>query len=423
MYYNILTIANWVFFGLMCLSFVFLLYKIIAHIYAFSPPRKFREAKVNHKFAILIAARDESKVIEKLLQSLDNSTYPKECFDAYVIVEEETDPTVEICKKYPFVTSFVRPNLDVKRKGAALDQVIKHIIKTGINKEKGYEAYFIFDADNIIDKNYLSEMNKTFDAGYDVGLGYRNTFNWNDGWVASCSALTFSTLNTCINKFRARVTKNILVSGTGFYIAAKVLHELGGFPFQTMADDADLSYYATLNNLKGAYNENAVFYDEQPVSLKTSINQRVRWVKGYSEVMKKYRKDIVKAALHSKENRIAKIEFAMNIVPVAIPVASIIAYILFTLVLGIVGVAIGVPTAWWSAALINCGITILSTYVFFVLYAGMLLILESRHIKIKFTSALSTCLMYPFFMGLYIPIAIKAVSKKEIVWDKVQRQN
>ena len=42
-----------------------------------------------------------------------------------------------------------------------------------ITKAKNYDAYFIFDADNILDKNYISEMNKSFMSGYDIGIGYR----------------------------------------------------------------------------------------------------------------------------------------------------------------------------------------------------------------------------------------------------------
>ena len=31
--------------------------------------------------------------------------------------------------------------------------------------DRGYEAYFVFDADNVLDVNYFREMNKTFDDG------------------------------------------------------------------------------------------------------------------------------------------------------------------------------------------------------------------------------------------------------------------
>ncbi len=423
MFYQILNIGNWVFIGLLCLSIVVLLYKIFYNIYGLFPSKRFKEAKVLHKFAILVPARNESKVIEGLLKSFLECSYPKELFDIYVIVEDKNDPTCKICEKYPFAQAFIRPNLDVKSKGGALDQVIKHIINTGIAEEKGYEAYFIFDADNLITKNFLNEMNNVYDAGYDIALGYRNSINWNDGWVSSCSALTFSMVNTFQNKCRARFTQNVMVSGTGFYICARVINELAGWPFQTLTEDAEISYYASLNNLKGTYNEYAEYYDEQPISLKTSWNQRLRWVKGFGQVTKKYNKKIIKSLLYSKEGRLGKIDFAMNIVPIAIPIASIILYTVFTLVMGIVGLCIQVPTAWWSLAFINCAITLIGSYLFLLLYAVIILSAEKKHTNITKTNAIKTCLMFPFFIALYIPIAIVALFKKEVTWIKIERKN
>ena len=423
MYYKVLDTANWIFISLMILSVIVLIYKIFYHIYGLFPSKKFPEAKTKHRFAILVPARNESKVIDGLLKSFEECDYPKELFDVYVIVESQDDPTVEICKNYDFAQSFVRPNLDVKSKGGALDQAIRHIIENKIAEEKGYEAYFIFDADNRIAKDYLDQMNNVFDQGYDLALGYRNSLNWNDGWVASCSALTFSMINTFQNKCRARFTQNVLVSGTGFYISAKVINSLGGWPFQTLTEDAEISYYASLNNLKGTYNEYAEYFDEQPISLKVSWNQRLRWVKGFGQVQKKYNKKIVKSLLYSKEQRLGKLDFAANVVPVAIPLASIICYVLFTFVMGIVGIAIGVQTAWWKLAFVNCAFTILGSYIFFFAYAMALLLAERKHIDITIKNATKTCFMFPFYMALYIPIAIVALLKKEVVWTKIERKN
>ena len=45
------------------------------------------------EFAILIAARNESKVIAHILESLKKQTYPREHFEVYVIVEKESEFT------------------------------------------------------------------------------------------------------------------------------------------------------------------------------------------------------------------------------------------------------------------------------------------------------------------------------------------
>lgn len=423
MYYKVLDIADWVFLGAMGVSLVLLIYKIFYHIYALFPDKHFPPAQKLHKFAILVPARNESKVIDGLLQSLATCDYPQDHFDVYVIVEDAHDPTWQICQKYPGVTCFVRPDLAVKTKGGALDQMVKHLIQTGIAQDKGYEAYFIFDADNQVSKTYLSEMNKVYDAGYDIALGYRNALNWNDGWIASCSALTFTMLNTFQNKCRARFAQNVLVQGTGFYICARVINALGGWPFQTLTEDVEISYYAALNNLKGAYNSDAEFWDEQPVSLRISCNQRLRWVKGYGQVNHQYHKKMVKSLFATKTQRLGKLDFALNIVPVAVPLASIVIYLLFTLTMGIVGLVLGVPAAWWQLAFTNFGLTLLGSYLFFLLYAVMLLAAERKHSNITTANAVKACLMFPFYMALYLPIVVVAVFKKKVVWTKITRKN
>lgn len=420
MYFEVLLTANWVLIGLMCLSVVLLIYKIFFHVYALMPAMQYPEAKKLHKFAILVPARNESKVIGGLLKSFDNVNYPKDLFDIYVVVENENDPTINICKQFVNVFPFVRPNLNVKSKGGALDQILKHLISNGISEQKCYEAYFIFDADNTVTENYLREMNKSFDAGYKLALSYRNAKNWNDGWIASCSALTFSMLNTFQNKCRSRFTQNVLVSGTGFYIAADIINELGGWPFQSLTEDVEISNFAVLNGIKATYNENAEHFDEQPTTLKVSWNQRIRWVKGQMQVTKKYQKKLLKSALYSKQNRLGKLEFGINIIPVVVPLVSVIVYAIFTLTMGFVGLGLRVPAHQWQMAFINFGASVFGIYVFFCFYALAMLLAERKHINITFKNAVCTILMNPFFMGLYLPIYLVALFKKEVKWKPIE---
>ena len=105
------------------------------------------------KFAILIPARDESRVIEELLNSILNQTRKIDSDDVYVIVEEESDKTVELVKNKNMNIVF-RHDLSKKRKGYALDDAIKEILE----QKKHYDAYFIFDADNVLDKDYIKNM-------------------------------------------------------------------------------------------------------------------------------------------------------------------------------------------------------------------------------------------------------------------------
>ena len=78
------------------LYFLRLIYLIIG----FSKPKIYKETDKLGKYAILVAARDESKVIENLLKSCKKQTYNKDYFDVYVVTETIEDPTNEIVKRY-----------------------------------------------------------------------------------------------------------------------------------------------------------------------------------------------------------------------------------------------------------------------------------------------------------------------------------
>ena len=168
------------------------------------------------KFAILIAARNESAVISHILVSLKQQTYPSSAFEVYVIVEKESDPTVEIVKKFGF-QYFVRDRLmDGRRtKGFALQECIDYLWRNNIN----YDSYMIFDADNILDPDYLEGMNDLRQStGARVGLGYRNFTNANSNWLTVGSSLMFSYMNQVTTKGRSAIFHKVTLMGTGYYV-------------------------------------------------------------------------------------------------------------------------------------------------------------------------------------------------------------
>lgn len=235
------------------------------------------------EIAILIPARNESAVIEGLLKSIAQQTVKVNMRSVYVIVETLQDPTIKICKKYG-CSVILREHLDLQRKGYALDEAIRQILAA----QRHYDLYFIFDADNRLSPNYLREMLLTYHQGYDMATGYRHAKNNNKNVIAAVSALTFTMINTLGNKNRINHCANIIFSGTGCYIDGRLIEEWKGWPFHSLTEDYEMSLYATLHNISTFYNEKAVFYDEQPTKYRQTVDQRVRWIKGYFSARAKY---------------------------------------------------------------------------------------------------------------------------------------
>ena len=355
-----------------------------------------KEKNNKGKFAILIPARDESRVIEELLNSILNQTRKIDSDDVYVIVEEESDKTVELVKNKNMNIVF-RHDLSKKRKGYALDDAIKEILE----QKKHYDAYFIFDADNVLDKDYIKNMEKAYESGYDIGIGYRNTKNGNDSVIAAASSLTFSMINTLGNEHKTKCNNTLTISGTGFYIKGDIVEKLGGYPFNSLTEDYELTLYATLNDLTTTYVKNAIFFDEQPVKYNITINQRTRWIKGFFEARKKYIPLLLKKEIN--KNFSSSFHQIMGVTP----------YIL--LIIGLLGILL---INYFNVK--NTIILILFVYLIMVLITSIMVLKENTYLNINNKMKIKVILYNPIFLTTYIICLFKAILNKDVKWLKIE---
>lgn len=375
-----------------------------------------KKRKCTHNFCVLIPARYESRVIEGLLKSIKNQSYKINMKDVYVVVESIKDETVNICKKYN-TSVFVRKDLDLKRKGYALDEAVKYILSCN----KNYDAYFIFDADNVLDENYFKNMIPVFDKGYDLAAGYRNCKNGNDGVVPAASALTFSLVNTVFNEKKNRETRNITFSGTGFYIRGYLIKKWGGYPFHTLTEDYELSSYAILNNLTTYYNVNSVFYDEQPLRFKNTINQRIRWIRGYFDVRKLYSKKMFQSLDSADKNYGSKLDEAFGIIPYILIVIGLVIWLLSLMFFMIYNFLLN--DKLWKSNALELIIYLFAIYFILMVMTFVMLILEGKKINLNKKSKLKALFYNPIFMITYVPCAIRALTAKEVSWTRVEHGN
>lgn len=355
-----------------------------------------KEKNNKGKFAILIPARDESRVIEELLNSILNQTRKIDSDDVYVIVEEESDKTVELVKNKNMNIVF-RHDLSKKRKGYALDDAIKEILE----QKKHYDAYFIFDADNVLDKDYIKNMEEAYEDGYDIGIGYRNTKNGNDSVIAAASSLTFSMINTLGNEHKTKCNNTLTISGTGFYIKGDIVEKLSGYPFNSLTEDYELTLYATLNDLTTTYVKNAIFFDEQPVKYNITINQRTRWIKGFFEARKKYIPLLLKKEIN--KNFSSSFHQIMGVTP----------YIL--LIIGLLGILL---INYFNVK--NTIILILFVYLIMVLITSIMVLKEKTYLNINNKMKIKVILYNPIFLTTYIICLFKAILNKDVKWLKIE---
>lgn len=366
-------------------------------------------------FAIIIPARDESLVISNLLDSIKRQSIKVNPKDIYIIVESRIDKTVEIAKSRN-INIVYRRDLTKKRKGYAIDDAVKKILKA----KKHYDMYFIFDADNILDRNFFKEMIKSYKKGYDIGIGYRNTKNGNSNIYSAASSLTFSMINTFSNNYKVKHNLTLTVSGTGFYIKGEILEKLGGYPFNSLTEDYELSLYAVLNNLTSTYNTKAKYFDEQPTSYSVTIKQRTRWVKGYFVSRNKYYL-LLKEKLKNKDDNYPSVYITLvGVKPYILLVVSVILY-LANLIYRIISNSI--VKIEITSLLLQFFVIILFIYLVLVIFTGVLLIKEKDNLRLNRKMKVKVLFYNPIFLASYVKCLYLALRNKDLTWEKIEHSD
>ena len=247
-----------------------------------------------HKFMAIIPAHNEEKVVANLIESLNNQDYDKNLLDIYVIADNCTDNTAQIAKEHGAIV-YERYDENHKTKGYALNWFLQQKIKENAD----YDAFFVFDADNIVDKNFTKSMNKKLCQGEEVVQGYRDIKNPADSWITAGYAFFYWTMHRFYHLARYNVGLSPLLNGTGFMVKFDLVKNTG-WDTVTLTEDIEFSLKRIIKGKRLGWSTEAIVYDEQPVGFKASWSQRSRWTVGHMQCMKLYTKDL---AVAIKENK------------------------------------------------------------------------------------------------------------------------
>ncbi|MDN4494568.1 glycosyltransferase family 2 protein [Ureibacillus aquaedulcis] len=395
---------------------LFYSYQFVYMLVALKSKRKKRNVANNHhpnKYAVIIAARNEELVIGELIKSIRKQSYSQEYVDIFVIADNCTDQTAEVAKQAGAIVR-ERFNKNQIGKGYALDFMFKIIGNEYSSKE--YDGYFIFDADNLLDENYIAEMNRTFNQGYRVVTSYRNSKNFDQNWITAGYAIWFLHEAEYLNLPRMILNTSCAISGTGFLVHSDLIKKNGGWNYHLLTEDIEFSISQILKGEKIGYCQDAVFYDEQPITFRQSWRQRLRWAKGFYQVLSKYGKDLMRCIFTRNQNSFSSFDMSMTIMPAMILTnLSIVVNGLFYLavlfdVLEDVGVSGTTLVIMRSIGMYYC--------VMFLM-ALITTITEWRRIHCAGWKKIAYSFTFPFFMMTYIPIAIVALFK-EVEWKQIQ---
>ena len=387
---------------IVCYSYQFL-YILVPYVIKGKPMKPARA----HRYAVLISARNEEAVIANLIESVRRQSYDLGLVTTFVVADNCTDATAAVAAQAGAIV-FERFDTSKVGKGYALNYLLREIDK--LFPERPFDGYFVFDADNVLEENYIEEMNKVFSSGYEIVTSYRNSKNFGDNWISSGYALWFLRESQYLNHARMKLGTSCAVSGTGFLFSQKVLDECGGWNFFLLTEDIEFTVHNVVRGRKIGYCHTAVLYDEQPTAFRQSWRQRLRWARGYLQVFGKYGGRLLSGIA---QGSFSCFDMTMNIMPAA--VLSFIG-IFSNGAAATIGLATGRDISVIGESL---GSMLLNSYLTLLIIGGSATISEWKRIYTPNWKKLAFTLTFPLFMFTYIPISFAALFARRVTWKPI----
>ena len=359
------------------------------------------KVKKDHRFMAIIPAHNEEAVVGNLIESLKKQNYNKDLYDIYVIADNCTDNTAKVAKEAGAIV-YKRFDETKKTKGYALNWFLQQKIE----ENAPYDAFFVFDADNIVHPDFIKNMNKKLCQGEDVVQGYRDIKNPTDSWITAGYAIFYWTMHRFYHLARYNLGLSPLLNGTGFMVRFDVVKPQG-WDTKTLTEDIEFSLKRIIKGKKLGWATDAICYDEQPVGFKQSWSQRSRWTIGHIQCLQEYTKPLAGAVKKNKTlMNFDGLLYMMGSIPMFI---MTIVLLLINFVMFIFG---GMTP---MDLLINCLRYILPTFFLPIFVGIVIMIIERKPIR----PMLKGLAFYPLFLGSWLLINFKCLFIRDTKWEKI----
>ena len=225
-------------------------------------------ANKQHKFAILFPAYKEDRVIIPVVESFLQQHYPQELYKVIVISDHMQDTTNEHLAQLPI--TLLKVNYENSSKAKALNFAMNHFGRDE------FDAVVILDADNIVDTNFLLEINKVFDAGVQAIQAHRTAKNRNTD-IAVLDGLSEEVNNSIFRRGHVRLGISSALIGSGMIFNYQWFHD-NVKHLVTTGEDKELEVLLLKQRIFIEFLDEVYVYDEKTQGEKGFYNQRRRWL-------------------------------------------------------------------------------------------------------------------------------------------------
>lgn len=390
--------------------------------------KSYPKTDLKKRYGMIIPARNEESVVAGLIESIRKNDYPQDKIEIFVIAHNCSDRTAAIAREAG-ATVYEYDNPAENTMGYAFRYLF-----SCIERDYGtasFDGFFLFNADNILDRQYISRMNDAFVyyGGESVITSFRNSKNFGTNLISGLYGMYFTVGCRLESRGRTVTGCSTRVQGTGYLINSKIVKD--GWPYVTLAEDWEFTADRILraNNIR--YCDDAVFYDEQPTSLRITWRQRVRWSRGHLIVCYTRFKDLMRGLFcKNTKNRGSLYDITVNVMPVTLAFLFLqilqIVLLLFapladpsvTLRDVFIGNSFNLFTSggFLFNMLRNGAVSYLTTAV----SAIVIFVIERRRIKnVSFLHKVLITLFWPLFLAIQFPMDVQALFSRKLGWKPI----
>jgi len=235
--------------------------------------------------SLIVPAKDEEKVVGRLMESLLNIEYARDSMEILVVEDGSSDSTREVCLRYaslqPSLIRYFHRQISVGKPAA---------LNFGLQQARG-EIIGVLDADNVPDRGLLQQVAKRFEDPETIAVqGLTQSINAQANILTKIVSLEEAAWFKAMLNGKERLGLFVPLTGSCQFIRAEVLKKFGGWNESSLAEDVELATRLVESNRRVTFCEDAISLQEAPSRLSQLFRQRSRWYRGYIETAISYGK-------------------------------------------------------------------------------------------------------------------------------------
>ena len=227
------------------------------------------KAKKFNRFVILIPAYKQDNVIEQTVLSILGQAYPQRMFDVTVISDHQDEITNMRLAQYPI--TLLTPDFEESTKAKSLQYAILNLPEFKI-----YDAVIILDGDNIIDQDFLEQVNDAYEIAATKAIQTHRISKNRDTAAARMDAIFEEINNTIFRRGHISFGLSAALAGSGTVFDFN-WYKTNVMRTKTSGEDKELEALLMRQDIFVDYFDHIYVYGEKKRTTSTLNEQRGRW--------------------------------------------------------------------------------------------------------------------------------------------------